>query len=548
MAKKRSELERICRAGIPGYDPWATAGKGDRFDETSAEFAIGFIEHHIHHIEGDTAQKLFLLEDWEKAVVGNLFGWKRSDGTRRFREVLVFVPRKNGKTPLVAAIGLHVFINDGERGAYCVCAAGDREQASFVYRQMVGMVDQDAQLCELITHYKGYKSLECPALGATFRVISHEAKTKHGGNMHLGIVDELHVQPDRELVDVLRTATASTTRRQPLVIYMTTSDYDRAGSICNEIVDEARRIRDGVVSDRAFLPVIYEAQPDDDYTDERVWEKANPNLDVSVSRDYLRRECEKAQRSAAHRYEFQRLHLNIRTKTSALWLDVKTWDKGIAKSAVLDGRKCWGALDLSAVRDLTAFARVYEMDEGFVYCRCDYWCPESRVRTGKEPGRVDYRQWVDDGWIRTTPGDVIDYAQIRQDIAGPGGIASQHPIEEIAVDMLFQGHETAQGLATMGFEDRIIAFGQGFMSMAAPTKRFEELVYSHKILHDGNPVTRWMVGNCVVKRDEAGNMKVTKKESTGKVDGVVATIMALGRMMVEEEHHSVYDKRGLLTL
>jgi phage terminase large subunit-like protein len=240
--------------------------------------------------------------------------------------VFLYVPRKNGKTPLSAGICNYVLFCDGEPGAQIYSAAAEKEQAALLYRHAVGMITQEPELDSRARIYKGHKSVvlkDDP--GSVFKVLSADADTKHGGNSHLVLIDELHAQPNRELVDVLQTSMASANRPQPLLVHITTADFDRE-SICNEKHDYACKVRDGIIEDESFLPIIYEVTKDDDWKDERVWHKANPNLGVSVSLDYLRRECKRAQDTPTYENTFKRLHLNLKTQNDVRWLQLDRWD------------------------------------------------------------------------------------------------------------------------------------------------------------------------------------------------------------------------------
>lgn len=527
----------LCRL-IPGYDPVATARPGDWFDVEAAELACEFFPDQLTHIEGALAGTPFVLEPWQQAIIGCIFGWKAADGYRRYRMVLILVPRKNGKTPLVAGIANYILFCDGEVGAQNVCAAGDTEQASLLYRHAKGMIENNPELHQRAEIYAGIgqRAINYPELNSGMKVISSEAGTKHGGNGHLAVVDELHAQRSRELVDVLDTAMASANRKQPLMIYITTADFERP-SICNEKHDYAREVRDGEREDPTFLPVIFEAANTDDWTSEDVWQRANPNLGISVSLQYMRSACARAKGSPAFENTFRRLHLNQRTEQDSRWLTAEAWAQTAVKAPrvwrsvklkQLAGSACVAGLDLSSTRDMTALVLLFgNMDSGYELLPW-FWVPYENVERRKPQYRALYEAWINQGFIRTTAGNVIDYAQIRREI---NGIGEQYGIREIAFDRLFQGAQMCTDLVDDGFD--VVPFGQGFASMAAPTKSFEELVIAGKIHHGGNPVLAWMAANASVKEDEAGNKKVVKPERNSplKVDGIVAAIMALGRAM-----------------
>lgn len=529
---------------IPGYDPFRNAD-GFWFDEDEAERKLKFFPALLSHVKGELAGKPFMLATWQTAIVANLFGWKRiilgeKVNNRRYRTVFVYVPRKNGKTAMVAGILLCVLFGDGEPGAEVYCAAADRDQATLLFDQARGMVLNNPALDKLVRIYSASKAIVCGS--SSFKAISSEANTKHGYNSHCVAIDELHAHKDAELVEVLTTSTGA--RRQPIVIYLTTADYDRP-SICNDTYDYACKVRDGIIDDAAFLPVIYEASPDDDWKSPDVWRKANPNLGVSVSYEHLEAECKKAQQFASFENTFKRLHLNVRTEQDVRWVPVEEWDActGAIDEARFAGVTCYAGLDLASTSDITAFVLGFPI-EGEFHLLPFFWLPEDRVGDSEQAGRKYYRQWVRDGLIRTTPGNMTDYAFVRKQI---NEIGERFHIKEIAVDRLFQGAQLAMELGQDGFE--MVSFGQGFFSMAAPTLAFESLIKSRKVVHGGNPVLRWMLSNCSVEMDAAGNMKLSKKKSEGKIDGIVAAVMALGRMTANEgQGVSIYEKRGLIRL
>lgn len=534
--RKLPDWYRDLAALIPGYDPEATAADGEYFAEGPARLSIDFFPQHLVFIEGERAGQPFHLELWQQAVNATLFGWRRADHTRRYRETLIYVPRKNGKTPWMAGIADLVMFEDGEPGAQLYSAAADREQAALIYRHASGMIARNPEMAELVRTYRSFKSIEYPAQGTVFKALSSDAETKHGLGAHLVIVDELHAHPNSDLVDVLKTSTAA--RRQPLVIYITTADYARE-SVCNRIHDYASKVRDGDVADSSFLPVIYEATADDDWTDPATWAKANPNLNVSVKLPYLKRECARAQNEPSYENVFKRLHCNIKTQQDVRWIPREKWDLGHDGSdplawrdrmlAELAGQQCVGALDLGATQDLTALALLFGNEaDGFDWLPF-FWIARDCARQRAHRDRVPYEEWIDQGYMIATDGDTTDFGQVERDI---DDLANTYGLHELAVDRLFQGDQLIQNLMARGLN--AFAFGQGFMSMAGPAKRFYELILAKKLRHGGNPVLRWMAANAAVEMDAAGNIKPSKKKSTERIDGIVTGVMAVGRAMVVE--------------
>lgn len=519
-----------CRP-IAGYDPMAGArAAGCWFDPAAGQKAADFFRECLRHIEGSTAGQPFILEPWQENFIQMLFGWMRKDSlgrtVRRYREVFLLIPRKNGKTPLAAGIGLYTFFCDNEPGAQVFCAAADTEQAAVLFRHAKGMVEYEPELNNRSDIFRGtgHRSIVLKSdPGAFFKVLSSDANTKHGGNTHVAMVDELHAQKDRELVDVLETSMASQTRKQPLMIHITTSDYDRP-SICNEKYDYAAKVRDRVFEDSTFLPVLYEALPTDDWTKESVWAKANPNLGVSVSIDYMRQKCKKAQETPIYENTFKRLHLNIRTAQDVRLVVMDDWDHCptmVPDEALLRDAECFAALDLSSTTDLTALALFWPK---FNYCRVRHWVPRDNAEARERRDRVPYLTWNKQGLVEFTPGNVIDYEFI---IAAVVQTKVDFPLLQCVGYDPWNARQTAMTLQEKhGFE--MVEFRQGFVSMNEPTKEWLKLIKSRRWNTGGSPVLRWMASNASGKTDPADNVKIDKKTSKEKVDGLVAGVMALG--------------------
>lgn len=517
---------------IPGYDPIGTAGDCV-FDADKARLAIDFFHECLRHVKGEKANQPFILEPWQQAIIANMFGWYRPDGTRRYREVFIFVPRKNGKTAMIGGLLNYVLLCDNEPGAEIYCAAADREQASLAYGQARDMALRDPELRKRITVYATSKTV---TYGNSFyRAISADAGTKHGYNSHMVVVDELHAQRDRELVDVLKTSMGS--RRQPLLVYITTSDFDRP-SICNETLDYAYHVRDGIIEAPHFLPVIYEALKTDDWTDPKVWHKANPNLGVSLSEAYLRQECERAKETPAYENTFKRLHLNIRTEQATRWLQMDVWDScdTIVPVESLVGQSCYCGLDLASTTDIAAFHQLFQPEDDLVVLVPHFFIPEARAHERERRDGVPYLTWAKQGYVHLTPGNSIDYRFIRAHI---NKLAERNPIAEIAFDP-WNATQIATELAEEdGFN--LIQFRQGAKSYNEPCKEFERLLLAGQIVHNNNPVLRWMASNVEVVEDANQNIRPVKPEagSAKKIDGITSAIMALGRAMFAPEPEAV---------
>lgn len=516
-----------------------SSADGLRFDQVEAGRACEFFERFLSHVKGEWAGQPFRLEAWQRdELIQPLFGWKRPDGSRKYRTAYVAIPRKNGKSSICAGIALYLLFSDREPGAEIYSAAADRDQAAIVFDVAKQMVEASSELqrrCEL---YR--RSIVVPSTGSSYKVLSADAYTKHGLNAHGIIFDELHAQPNRELWDVLTTSTGA--RRQPLTVAITTAGYDRH-SICYEQHSYAEKVRDGIISDPSFLPVLYQAGTEDDWQAEATWRKANPSLGVSVKLDYLAQEAKRAAESPAYQNTFRRLHLNQWTEQAERWLSMDRWDACSATVSPedLEGRDCFAGLDLASTTDIASLALVFPGDDGVFDALAFFWVPEDGVRLRSRRDKVPYETWAAAGLIRPTEGDVIDYDRIRADINELGKV---YRIREIAIDRWAATQITTQ-LQGDGFT--MVPFGQGFASMSAPTKELEKLVLGEQLAHGGNPVLRWMASNVAVRQDPAGNLKPDKSRSSEKIDGIVALIMAVDRATRHDgsDGKSVYEERGM---
>lgn len=513
------------------------------WNQARADHVVRFVRL-LRHAKGrQFAGRPFLLLEWQERLLRELFGRVRPDGRRRYRTAYVEVPRKNGKTELAAAIALYMLIADGELGAEVYSAAADREQAGLVFQRAAAMIRQSKTLSRRLRIIESQKRVVDYKTGSFYHALSAEAYSKHGYSAHAVIYDELHAAPTRELWDVLSSSMGA--REQPLMMAITTAGYDRQ-SICWELHEYADRVQKGLVDDPTFLPVIYAAAEGDDWEDERVWAKANPSLDHIVSRDYLRSEAQRAREMPSAQNAFRRLYLDQWTQQADRWIDLALWDQnaGLVVEADLVGRECYGGLDLGMTSDFCAWVLAFpgdEPDEVILLPR--FWIPETELDRPSNRYAEQYRAWRAQGLLTTTPGETVDYAFTKAQILRD---AQRFKLREFNVDRLFQGHQLMIELAEEGLQP--VPMGQGFYSMASPTAEFARRLRARKIRHGGHPVLRWMADSVAVRQDPAGNLKPDKARSQGKIDGIVAAIMALDRLMRHESHASVYETRGLVVL
>lgn len=501
------------------------------------EMAVQFFKA-LRHTKGRWAGRPFDLLPWQEKIIRDLFGTLRPDGRRQYRTAYIEIPRKAGKSTLASGIAL-LLLFEGEPGAEVYSAAADRDQAAIVFEQAKAMIQGSPELARYAEVFK--RSITVPRLGASYKVLSADAPTKHGLNAHGIIFDELHAQPNRELWDVLTTSTGA--REQPLVVAITTAGYDR-NSICWELHEYARKVLDGIIQDDTFYPVIYAADETDDWTDPVTWHKANPSLGVTVQEEYYRQECEKARQMPAYQNTFRRLLLNQWTGQETRWMDMAAWDAtaGIVTPEELKGRDCFGGLDLASTTDIAAVVLLFPMDDGTYHVLPHFFIPEDTAREKEKRDRVPYLTWARQGFIHLTPGNVIDYTFIENKVRQLG---QQYHVLEWAYDRW-----NADMLVQRLIEDgaKMIPVGMGYASLSAPTKHLEALVLSRQLVHGGNPVLRWMADNVMVEQDPAGNIKPSKAKSTQKIDGIVALILALSRAMLKQDNQSAYNTRELLVL
>ena len=512
------------------------------FDEAKAQRAVEFIRC-LKHTKGRWRGQAFDLLPWQETIIRDVFGTVKEDGFRQYNTAYVEIPKKNGKSELAAGVALYMTCGDNEWGAEVYGCASDRQQASIVFDVAVDMVEQCPALKRRIKPVMSVKRLVYKPTNSFYQVLSAEAYTKHGLNVHAVIFDELHSQPNRELFDVM-TKGSGDARTQPLFFLITTAGTDRH-SVCFEQHQKAEDILCGRKADPTFYPVIYGAEDDADWTSEEVWYRANPSLGHTIDIGKVRNACLSARDNPAEENIFRQLRLNQWVKQSTRWMQMEKWDACAfpVDEGELLGRECYGGLDLSSSIDITAFVLVFpprDDTERYVFLPF-FWIPEENMARRVRRDHVPYDVWEKQGFLETTEGDVIHYGFIESFIEDLG---KRFHIKEIAFDR-WGAVQMVQNLEGLGFT--VVPFGQGFKDMSPPTKRLMELVLERNVAHGGHPVLRWMMDNIFVRTDPAGNIKPDKEKSTEKIDGAVAAVMALDRAVRNGgSTGSVYDERGIL--
>lgn len=522
-----------------------------RINEAKAEHAVGFIEH-LTHTQGIWAGQPFILMPWERDIIRDVFGTLNPDGSRQYRTIYIEIPRKNGKTELAAAITLLLLFADGEIGAEIYGAAADRDQASLVFARAAEMVRNSPTLASIAKIVDSTKRIINPKMGSFYRAIPADIRGSHGYNAHGIIFDELHVQPDRQLWDVLKKSRG--TRRQPLIIAITTAGFDRE-SICYELHEYARQIIDGTLEDPTFYAYIQAAPEDADWTDEEVWYACNPALirdgeelvpgGPFRSIEEMREEARQAEQMPTAQNDFRCRYLNQWVQQATRWIDMGLWDEnaGTVDVEALKGGPSFGGLDLGSVDDLTAWLMIFPRDD-HIDLLARFWCPEARLADTTNRYRDQYRVWAQRGLLTLVPGEAMDDMFVEPQIVKD---AQEFGLQEMNMDYSFQGRQLGMSLQN-NHGIKVLPMRQGFLSMGPPVKELLRKLLMRQLRHGGHPILRWMADNVTVVKDAAGNLKPTKELSQGKIDGIIALIMAIDRMMLHEGGPSVYEERGIRTI
>ena len=535
--------EVVSMRKLKKYKPTKFMAKTSHYDKDAADYAVMFIES-LCHTKGTWAGKPFELIDWQEQIIRDLFGVLKSNGYRQFNTAYIEIPKKQGKSELAAAVALLLLCGDGEERAEVYGCAADRNQAKIVFDVAVDMVRFCPALSKRVKILESQKKITYLPTNSSYQVLSADVANKHGFNTHGVIFDELHTQPNRKLFDVMLQGSGDA-RMQPLYFLITTAGND-TNSICYEVHQKAIDIAEGRKVDPTFYSVIYGAAEDEDWTDPKVWKKANPSLGITVGIDKVKAACESAQQNPGEENAFRQLRLNQWVKQSVRWMPMDKWDACAfpVSEDDLEGRICYGGLDLSSTTDITAFVLVFPpLDEEDKYYILPYfWIPEETLDLRVRRDHVPYDLWERQGTLMTTEGNVVHYGYIEKFIEQLG---ERFNIREIAFDR-WGAVQMVQNLEGMGFT--VVPFGQGFKDMSPPTKELMKLVLEEKIAHGGHPVLRWMMDNIFIRTDPAGNIKADKEKSTEKIDGAIATIMGLDRAIRcgNDTGASVYDSRGLL--
>jgi phage terminase large subunit-like protein len=526
-------------------DMQAGESRGLEFSPKNAAHAINFIEL-LKHSKGEWAGRYVHLEPWEVFICWCVFGWKwKATGFRRFKTAYNELARKNGKSTFAAGIGLYLLVADGEPGAEVYNAATKRDQAKIVHTESIRMVRAHEDLKQVLRIYKD--NIVDELNNSKYEPLGADADTLDGLNPNGVIIDELHAHKNRKCWDVLETATGA--RRQPLLFAITTAGFDQEG-ICYEQRGYALRVLSGDVIDDSFFAFIATLDEGDDWKDESVWIKANPNLGVTVKIEELREKANKAKETPRGQNNFRTKRLNQWTAQDVRFIDMDKW--AACSEEYTDerfhGLPCYGAIDLASKQDLNAWVKLFWEDE-ICYLSARFWIPEDSVKAKKEEDPTIYEMYVDwnkRGFLEFTPGNTSDYNRIQKSIEGD---FKDFKVVEAAYDP-WNANQMAINLQDFGF--KMIEFPQTLRNFNEPTKEMERLVLMRSIRHNNNPVLNWMAGNLSVRTDVNGSVRPVKPDGNNrklKVDGMVAAIMTVGLKIKQGfAGPSVYEERGILTI
>jgi phage terminase large subunit-like protein len=498
--------------------------QGCYFDQADADHAVDFIENFCTLTKGRTAGKKVKLLDWQRDIVARLFGWKRKDGTRRFRTAYIEIPKKNGKSLLMSAIAILMAIADGEAGAEVYLAAVNSKQARIIFDECKKMILCSPSLKKRLEIKDTNKRILYRPNFSKIELVTCDAESQDGFDSSCTIFDELHRQKNSKLWDVF--AFAGRGREQPLLLAITTAGQDKT-TICWQEHERARKILDGTSLDTTHLAVIFAADRSDDLDDPKTWRKANPSLGHTLSIEDFKNDLANVRESPSRLNNFLRLRLNIWTDPETAYIKHEIWwqcGQEPIDLASLAGQHCFAGLDLSSKKDITALVLLFGNETTGFTLVPRFWIPEVQAREREREDAIPYSSWASQGLITLTPGAAIDYDLIETEILDLNGI---YRIRSITSDDWGSAEAVCQRVAKKGLKTQFMK--QGFRSMSEPTKELEREAIVGKLHHGGNPILTWMNAHALVISDSAANVKLTKpaENSPKKIDGLIATIEAL---------------------
>lgn len=488
------------------------------------ERAVRFIRNR-RHPKSSLPNRAFALDPPFERIVRRIYGPRHADGSRIVKTVFLMLPRGNRKTSLGAALALlHTVGPEVQTGGQVICAATDQKQARIAFEEAEALIKQESQL-EALAEVASYRNrITNRRNGAWLEAISADGATQHGRTPAFVLADEIHAWKKRDLWEALKTGLGKTSGTLNVII--TTAGRGQK-SLGFERYDYARRVALGEIHDPATLPILFEAPTDCDWRDEELWHAINPGLRYGYpDLPGTRQNALEATNSPAAREEFRQLNLNIWLDHSAdPFVDMGIYDEGAGEVdlAKQKGRPCWLAVDLSSNRDLTAVVAAWRDDKGGFIVHPWFFCPGDNLRNRADKDGVPYPYWAEQGFIEATPGTVVDYDCVEAKIVD---LCKLFNVQEIAFDPHL-ARQMISNLLKRGLP--AVEMRQGWVTMAPAIKELERAIIARKLRHGGHPVLRWNFENVAVETDKAGNKSFHKGKSRDRIDGAVATAMAVSR-------------------
>ena len=479
--------------------------------------------NYFHHSEGKWAGQVIKLEPWQQFIAGSMAGWKVKDtGKRRFKFTYVQIAKKNGKSTFAGGLGLYFGFLDGEGGAQTNCIATKEEQAKIVWDMARRIVLKSPVLKKIIKPFA--RSLACDYNYSKFIYLGADSKTQDGINTYFGIVDEYHAHPNDYLYGNLISSMGA--REQPLALIITTAGFNTT-SPCYEMYQMCVKILKKTIQDDSYFCYIAQLDEGDDPFDEKNWIKASPNYKISVYEDFMISQARLAQNNPSLLNNFLVKNLNCWVQQKNRYIPMDKWKKmdKVINLEDLKGCNVVIGMDLSSTTDFSSISVLAEID-GNYYNYSRFYLPEDKITEYELQGKYYYRQWEKEGYICATPGDVIDYDFIKHDIMEISKICN---ISEIGYDP-WNATTIANDLKNDGFI--MVEVRQGYFTLSEPTKQLVTLICQKKLYHGNNPVLTFCAENMTVKTDENGNVRPSKDKGINKIDGVVALILSLSRLIV----------------
>jgi phage terminase large subunit-like protein len=518
------------------------AAAGCYFDWNAGCRVCDFIEGFARQSKGAWAGQPINLLPWERRLLLLAFGWKRPNGTRRFRTVHCEITKKSGKSTLVSALSLYLTLADGEPAAETYLNAVDKQQADIVFEEACRMCEASPDLARRLKVSRHYGTITDPKTYSKIQKNSADAPSKDGVSASAVVLDEVHRFKNRELFDIFTYAGIS--RRQPIRIIITTAG-ESADGVWWELRKHSENVSAGIVEDDTHLGFVFYAKETEDPGDPEVWRRVNPSMGYLFDEADFKRDYEAAKSKGGPEWaNFCRLRLGIVMRSEGRFLEMAAWDACSEESDFKDDEPCWCGLDLSKRDDLTAMAVIQGNPVDGISVWIKFWLPADGIVQLEQKHQVSYRAWEQQGLITLTPGSTIDRKVIKDEILKLAGrvnlvkiFADQYNVSDVCEDLLNEHGLPLEYLR------------QGYLSLSDPTKTLLELVLSKRLKHGGNEILRWNAVNAIATSDSAGNIKLDKNKSREKIDGLAATINAIAAMIAyPKEVGCVYNSRGILTL